>query len=95
MISLLVLLKVKDPGDVAAVGQLLTQAGALSRQEPGCLRFEVYHSQADTSRYFLCEHWASPEALDAHRKAQAYTTIYQPQVLPKVEREGHPSTLLA
>lgn len=94
MISLMVLLKVNDPGDVAAVGELLSQAGALSRQEPGCLRFEVYHSQSDPARYFLCEHWASQEALDAHRKAPAYTTIYQPQVLPKVEREGHPCTRL-
>ncbi len=94
MIPLLVLLEVKAPGDVEAVGKLLSQAGALSRQEPGCLRFEVYHSQTDPARYFLCEHWATQEALDAHRRGQAYTTIYQPQVLPKVERQGHPSTLV-
>jgi quinol monooxygenase YgiN len=42
----------------------------------------------------LVEHWASPEALDAHRLAEAYTTIYNQQVMPLIEREGHPATLL-
>jgi quinol monooxygenase YgiN len=42
----------------------------------------------------LVEHWASPEALDAHRLAEAYTTIYKPHVMPLIEREGHPATLL-
>ncbi len=94
MISLIVLLKVKQAADVDVVRQLLAQAGQLSRQEPGCQRFEVYHSQADPQQFVLCEHWASQEALDAHRQAQAYTTIYQPQVLPKIDRQGHPSTLV-
>ena len=26
--------------------------------------------------------------------AAAYTTIYKPQVMPLVDREGHPATLL-
>lgn len=94
MISLIVLLKVKQAADVDVVRQLLAQAGQLSRQEPGCQRFEVYHSQADPQQFVLCEHWASQAALDAHRQAQAYTTIYQPQVLPKIDRQGHPSTLV-
>ncbi len=29
-----------------------------------------------------------------HRKAKAYTEIYQPKVLPRVTREGHLSTLV-
>jgi quinol monooxygenase YgiN len=42
----------------------------------------------------LVEHWASQEALDQHRLAEAYTTIYKPLVMPLIDREGHPATLL-
>ncbi|MBI2826130.1 MAG: antibiotic biosynthesis monooxygenase [Planctomycetia bacterium] len=87
-------LTVKDAKDVPEIRELLREQGKLSRAEPGCLRFEVYHSQADETRFLLCERWASQEALDAHRKAKAYTEIYQPKVLPKAERQGHVCTLV-
>jgi quinol monooxygenase YgiN len=67
----------------------------LSRQEPGCVRFEVYQSQNDAAKFFLHERWESQEALDEHRKGRAYTTIYQPQVMPLINRDGHPSELVS
>lgn len=94
MVYLNVLLKVKDAANVGKVRELLIQQGQLSRQEPGCARFEVYHSNTDPTRFVLNERWESQAALDAHRLAQAYTQIYQPQVLPLVDREGHPCALL-
>lgn len=94
MVYLNVLLKVKDAANVGKVRELLIQQGQLSRQEPGCARFEVYHSNTDPTRFVLNERWETPAALDAHRLAQAYTQIYQPQVLPLVDREGHPCELL-
>jgi quinol monooxygenase YgiN len=94
MICLNVLLTAKDLADVPKVRDLLVQAMRKSRSEPGCLRFDVYHSTAEPKRFTLVEHWASQEAIDAHRLADAYTTIYKPQVMPLVDREGHPSTLL-
>ena len=95
MITLTVLLMVRDVADVPKVRDLLGRQMRGSRTEPGCLKFEVYHSQAEPRRFVLVEHWESPEALDAHRLAEAYTTIYKPQVLPLVDREGHPSDMLA
>lgn len=94
MIYLNVVLTVKEQGDVAEIQSLLSEQGRLSRAEPGCLRFEVYHSQNDPRVFILNEHWADQSAVDAHRKAMAYTTIYQPKVLPKVERTPHPSDLV-
>lgn len=92
MLYLNVWLKVKDPAQVDKVRDLLAEQGRLSRQEPGCVRFEVYQSNNDATRFLLHEHWESQAALDEHRKALAYTTIYQPHVLPIVDREPHPST---
>ena len=94
MIYINVVLTVKDAADVPEIKALLSQQGRLSRAEPGCERFEVYHSQTDTRVFLLNEHWADQAAIDAHRKAEAYTTIYQPKVLPKVERVPHPSDLV-
>jgi quinol monooxygenase YgiN len=89
-----VILTVTDRANVETVRGLLVEAGRNSRQEPGCKRFEVYHSTADDTKFILNEHWESQAAIDEHRKGFAYTQIYQPKVLPLVTREGHPSNLL-
>ena len=94
MICLNIVLTVKNESDVPQIRDLLREQGRLSRQEPGCLRFEVYQSQNDPRTFLLNERWDSRQALDVHRTAKAYTTIYQPQVLPRVDRVPHPSTLI-
>jgi quinol monooxygenase YgiN len=94
MICLNIWLTVKDSAHIEQVRALLAEQGRLSRQEPGCLRFEVYHSQSDPRVFTLCERWESQPALDKHREAKAYTTVYKPQVLPLVDRVPHPSTLV-
>ena len=94
MICLTILLLAKNAADVPAVREHIAPAMRKSRKEPGCLRFDVYHSTAEARRFVLVEHWASQEAIDAHRTAEAYTTIYKPLVMPLVDREGHPATLL-
>jgi quinol monooxygenase YgiN len=94
MIYLNIWLTVKEQSDVEQVQGLLSEQGRLSRQEPGCARFEVYHSQTDPLVFMLCERWESQSALDKHREGKAYTTIYKPQVLPLVDRVPHPSTLI-
>ncbi len=94
MIYINVHLTVKDAKDIPEVSRLLAEQGRLSRQEPGCIRFEVYHSQSDSRVFLLNEHWSDQAAIDTHRKAMAYTTIYQPKVLPLVDRVPHPSDLV-
>jgi len=94
MICLTILLTAKDAADIPLLRDLLAQAMRKSRGEPGCLRFDVYHSTAEPRRFTLVEHWADQAAIDAHRLAEAYTTIYKPHVMPLVDREGHPSTWL-
>jgi quinol monooxygenase YgiN len=94
MLYLNIWLTVKNRSDIETVKGLLTEAARNSRQEPGCHRFEAYHSTGDETKFLLSEHWESQAAIDAHRKAFAYTQIYQPKILPLVVREPHPSNLL-
>jgi quinol monooxygenase YgiN len=95
MLYLNIWLTVKDPADVEKVSGLLAEQARLSREEPGCVRFEVYQSRNDPTRFLLTERWESQAALDIHRTAKAYTTVYHPQVLPLVNREPHPSKLVS
>ena len=94
MFHLNVWITVKDASQVDKVGQLLASQVPLTRAEPGCVRFEVYHSQADAKRFLLVECWGEKADWEAHRQAKAFTEIYAPQVLPLVDREPHISTLL-
>jgi quinol monooxygenase YgiN len=94
MFCLNVWLTAKSDDDVSEVESLLAEMGRLSRAEPGCLRYEVYHSTTDPRRFLLVEHWSDEPAWQAHRLAPAYLQIYQPRVLPRVERDAHRVTRL-
>jgi quinol monooxygenase YgiN len=94
MFHINVLLTAKNEHDVADIERLLREAAGLSRREPGCERFEVYHSQSDTRVFLLCEWWSSEEAWKTHKEQRAVQEIYLPKVLPLVERIPHISTLV-
>jgi quinol monooxygenase YgiN len=87
-------LTVKDPANVETVRGLLAECGRLSRTEPGCVRYECYHSTSDPTKFLLAERWADKTAWEAHRTARAYIEVYAPKVIPLVDRQPHPSTLV-
>lgn len=94
MLYLHVWLTVKNADRLDSIRENLAKLTAGSRLEPGCIRFEAYQSEADPMKFLLCEQWETKEAWEQHRQATAFTTIYQPLVLPHVDREPHPSTPL-
>jgi quinol monooxygenase YgiN len=95
MIDLTVILTAKDSAHLAELRSLLAQQVQLSRAEPGCVRFEAYESGSVPGTFILIERWESQAALDEHRKATGFTTIYAPKVLPLVDRVPHVCTVLA
>ena len=94
MIYVNVLLTVKQNNNIETVRDLLRQQATLSREEPGCNRFEVYQSRAEPRLFTLIERWNSAADLEQHRKAAAFREIYEPRVLPLVDRVPHPSDLI-
>lgn len=94
MISIHVSLTVRNQSDISRVAELLSEHARRSRSEPGCLRFELYQSNLDPHCFFILEAWESRSALDVHREAEAFTTIYAPKVLPLVDRAAHEVTPL-
>ena len=89
-----VILRVIDPANIDTVSALLLDQARVSLTEPGCERFEVYHSRSDAQTFLLIESWATAEDLDAHRNNKNFVKIYKPKVLPLVERIPHPSERL-
>ena len=89
-----VILSVKNRDDVETVAKLLAEQARLSSEEPGCSRFEVYHSQADRQQFFLVEQWDSDADLARHKEAKAFTELYVPKVIPLVDRVPHLSDLV-
>lgn len=89
MVDLTVLLTAKDSASMPQLRELLKRQAQLSREEPGCVRFEAYESQSVPNTFILIERWESQQALDVHRTAHAFTTIYAPNVIPLVDRVPH------
>ena len=83
------ILTAKDPAHVPELRELLTTQVVLSREEPGCVRFEALESQTAPGTFIVVERWESEAALDAHRAAEAITTVYLPRIMPLVERILH------
>ena len=87
-----VILTATNQADIEQIASLLSEQAAMSEQEPGCVRFEVYQSQSEPDIFVLVEQWQSQSHLDEHRQAPAFTDIYMPKVLPLVTRTAHPCT---
>jgi quinol monooxygenase YgiN len=89
-----VLLHVIENKDIPKVKKLLAEQARRSSVEPGCKRFEVYHSKTNTQVFMLVERWVSQQHLDDHKQAAAFQELYIPEVIPLVSREPHPCDLV-
>ena len=57
------------PDKVDELKRVLTGLAAPTRQEPGCLSYEIFQNLADPCDFTFVEEWASDAALDAHWQA--------------------------
>lgn len=76
MIDITVVLCAKDINSVPQLRELLAMQMNLSRQEPGCVRLEAFESKTVPGTFILIEQWESQAALDTHRTAKGFTTVY-------------------
>ena len=60
---------IATPGSEATVCEALKSLIKSSSGEDGCLRYELYQSTVDPSRFFTFEVWRDPSDLDAHMRA--------------------------
>jgi quinol monooxygenase YgiN len=56
------------PDQVEAVKEALLSLVEPTRNEPGCLCYNLHQSKSDPTQFMFYEQWANKEALDAHGK---------------------------
>ncbi|MFB8828461.1 putative quinol monooxygenase [Azotobacter sp. CWF10] len=49
-----------------ALGQRLLALVGPTRQEPGCVRYDIYRASDSAERWFVYEDWRSPADFDGH-----------------------------
>ncbi|MCC3763478.1 antibiotic biosynthesis monooxygenase [Glycomyces sp. TRM65418] len=94
MFDLIVNVTVPEPGDTAPVAEAFAAMRPLCLAEDGCVHWNAYQSVEDPGRFTLVERWASRAHWEAHGEGAAIQEIYLPRVLPRVERDVHPSRTL-
>ncbi|MEU6860690.1 antibiotic biosynthesis monooxygenase [Glycomyces sp. NPDC046736] len=94
MFDLIVNVRVKDGEDAAEVAAAFAAMRPLCLAEDGCVHWYAYQSLEDEGRFTLVERWATREHWEAHGDGEAIQEHYSKRVLPRVEREVHPSRVL-
>lgn len=94
MFYLNVWLTVTDEARIGSVRDALARTGRASAAEAGCERWEAYQSEEDPKRFLLVERWTTKAHWEDHRQGAAIQEIYMKEVIPYVQREPHPSSLI-
>ena|SRR5688572_24356993 len=68
------------PGKEAELRTALTGLLAPTRQEAGCINYDVHVSPVDPARFMFHENWTSQAALDAHLQSPHVKAL-----LPRVD----------
>jgi quinol monooxygenase YgiN len=55
----------------------LRALASASRQEQGNLSYDIYQGIEDDREFYIVEHWASPAALAAHERTEAFIHLGQ------------------
>jgi quinol monooxygenase YgiN len=68
------------PGKEAELRAALTGLLAPTRQEPGCLNYDLHQSAQEPAKFLFHENWTDQAALDAHLKSP-----HIQKLLPRVD----------
>lgn len=72
---------------VDEVLELYKELVELTRQEKGCIKYELYQDEKDSKILTMVEEWESREALENHFKAEHFVRIV-PQVKKYMAKEA-------
>lgn len=68
------------PGKESELRAALTGLLAPTRQEPGCLNYDLHQSPQEPAKFLFHENWTDQAALDAHLKSP-----HIQKLLPRVD----------
>ncbi len=65
------------PGSEAVLQQALTALTSASREEQGCVSYELFQSASEPVAFVTVEKWRSQDDLDAHMKTPHVAEAFQ------------------
>ena len=74
MVRLNVFFTLKEGASTEDVLAITNELVAKSRQDEGCLGYELFQSTTNPKVFMFCESWECAEALDKHSKAPHFTS---------------------
>jgi len=74
-------------GEEGAVKETLTAMVAPTREEEGCICYNLHQSKSDPSEFMFYEQWASKATLDVHGKT-AHMKAMQQGIQGRIEKGG-------
>jgi quinol monooxygenase YgiN len=57
----------------------------LTKQEPGCMSYQLHQSSEDESAFLIYEEWASPDDLNKHMESPHFKTWHEKSVKMEVK----------
>jgi len=85
-VILVAMVKAK-PGEEDAVKEALMSLVEPTRQEEGCLCYNLHQAKEDKTQFMFYEQWASKKALEAHGKTPHMKAL-GPKLKDRVEKGG-------
>ena len=70
-------------GQEAEVTSIFSKLTEASRQEPGCVTYQVHRHKTEPRRFFIYEQYKDDAALEAHRAAPHFLQ-YARKELPRI-----------
>jgi len=73
-------------GEEDRIAAILKAAARLSRDEPGCLLYEIHSSTEDSRTFFLYEQYLDEGAYRAHQATEHFQRLILGEAIPRLER---------
>ncbi|MGO9568847.1 MAG: putative quinol monooxygenase [Desulfomonilaceae bacterium] len=83
MLTLVAIAQAK-PGKEKVLEDTLLELVALTRQEAGCINYDLHRSLGKPGKFVFYENWVDHAALDQHRK-MPYIVDFQPKAVDLLE----------
>lgn len=75
MVQVIVNMETKDNQADVFLGVFKELAEA-TRKETGCIKYELFQDEANSSTFFLLEQWESKAHLDAHMEIEHFKKLF-------------------
>ena len=76
---------IAEPGNEEEIADILSVMTVRTRQEPGCLSYEVFRSSEDPHEFMLVEAYKDQDAVTAHGQTDYFKSYVLDRAIPALK----------